>query len=102
MDPTPAPPTGHSVYAAPTRGFAVASVGLGFFSMIVFWWKPFGLCLAAVGFILGILSLVFRNWGGLRGENLALAGTLICAFTLSLTLAIYMALGFVQWGFTPW
>ena len=102
MESPPPPPTDQAVYAAPTRGFAVASVALGFFSMIVFWWKPFGLCLAAVGFVLGLVSMATGNRGGLRGENLALIGTAICAFTLSLILAIYMALGFVQWGYAPW
>src|SRR5437868_2982997 len=49
------PPIDHSAHAftAPVRGIAVASVALGFFSMIVFWWKPFGGMLAAVGLILG-------------------------------------------------
>jgi hypothetical protein len=103
MEQPPAPPPADStVYSAPTRGFAVASVALGFFSMIVFWWKPFGLVLASVGFVLGVGSLIIGNRGGLRGENLALAGTMICGFTLSLILAIYMALGFVQWGYAPW
>ena len=99
MEPTPPPPaTSQPVYAAPTRGFAVASVSLGFFSMIVFWWKPFGSLLAGVGFILGVVSLVFGNRGGLRGENLALAGTVMCAFVLSVCVAINAALGLLLWG----
>ncbi|HEY3789238.1 MAG TPA: hypothetical protein VGL71_10300, partial [Urbifossiella sp.] len=89
-------------YTAPIRGIAVASVALGFFSMIIFWWKPFGGMLASVGFILGVISLLMGNKGGLRGENLALAGTLMCAFNLTIVSAIYFALNFVQWGFLPW
>jgi hypothetical protein len=103
MEHPPAPPAADpTAYPAPIRGFAVASVALGFFSMIVFWWKPFGLWLASAGFILGILSLIFGNRGGLRGENLALVGTLICGFSLSIIAAIYMALGLVMWGYAPW
>ncbi|HEY2909497.1 MAG TPA: hypothetical protein VGI99_04590 [Gemmataceae bacterium] len=96
------PPGVAPAYSAPVRGIAIASVALGFFAGIVFWWKPFGGMLASVGFVLGVVSLLMRNKGGLRGENLALAGTLLCAFDLSVIIAIYFALNFVQWGFLPW
>lgn len=103
MDPAPPVPlAGGSAFSAPIRGIAVASVSLGFLSMIVFWWKPFGGLLAAVGLILGVISLAIGNKGGLRGENLALAGTAMCAFNLSIVAALYFALNFVQWGFLPW
>jgi hypothetical protein len=103
MDPVPTPVSaGAPGYTATVRGIAVASVALGFFSMIVFWWKPFGGMLASVGFILGLISLAIGNKGGLRGENYALAGTLMCAFNLSIITGIYFALNFVQWGFLPW
>jgi hypothetical protein len=95
-------PAGAPAFSAPIRGLAVASVALGFFSMIVFWWKPFGGMLASVGLILGLISLAIGNKGGLRGENYALAGTAMCAFNLSIVTAVYFALNFVQWGFLPW
>jgi hypothetical protein len=95
-------PSTAPLYSATVRGIATASVALGFFSMIVFWWKPFGGMLASVGLILGLISLAIGNRGGLRGENLALAGTLMCSFNLSVIVAIYFALNFVQWGFAPW
>src|SRR5947208_16798465 len=101
----PVPPTataGAPAFSASVRGIAVASVALGFFSMIVFWWKPFGGMLASVGLILGLISLAIGNKGGLRGENLALAGTALCAFNLSIIIAIYFALNFVRWGVLPW
>jgi hypothetical protein len=88
-------------YSATVRGIAIASVSLGFFSMIVFWWKPFGGMLASVGFTLGLISLAIGNKGGLRGENYALLGTLICAFNLSVITGVYFALNFVQWGKLP-
>src|SRR6516225_3654819 len=40
------------------RGIAVASIGLGFFSAGVFWWTPFSGTLSAVGFVLGVISLL--------------------------------------------
>ena len=58
--------------------------------------------LASVGLTLGLISLAIGNKGGLRGENYALAGTLMCAFNLSVIVGIYFALNFVQWGFAPW
>src|SRR5262249_46090615 len=100
MDPTP-PAQDNSqtrVYPAPTRGFAVASVALGYFSLIVFFWKPFGMILGAMGFTLGVISLVIGNRGSLRGEgNMAWIGTLVCGFSLSITAALYKGLGLVQW-----
>src|SRR5438094_9754742 len=103
MEPVPQPASsGAPVYTATVRGIAVASVALGFFSMLVFWWKPFGGMLATVGLILGLISMAIGNKGGLRGENLALAGVGICSFSLSVIIAIYFALNFVQWGSAPW
>jgi FtsH-binding integral membrane protein len=100
MDPTP-PASNNSherVYPAPTRGFAVASVAMGYFSLIVFFWKPFGMVLGAMGFTLGVISLLLRNRGSLRGEgNMAWIGTLVCGFSLSITIALYKMLGLVQW-----
>jgi hypothetical protein len=62
---------------APSRGLAAASVGLGFFSLVVFWWFPFGLFLSIVGLALGLVCMALGIRGGLRGENLALVGTML-------------------------
>jgi hypothetical protein len=102
--PTP-PPAGSepSPYSPSVRGIAVASTALGFFSMIVFWWKPFGLMLASVGLVLGVISLMMGNSGSLRGEeNLARAGTAICVFSLTVITTIYFSIGYLTWGFAPW
>ncbi len=98
MDPTPPASDSPRTFPAPTRGFAVASVSLGYFSMIVFFWKPFGMILASVGFTLGVIALLMGNRGSLRGEgNMAWIGTLICVFSLSITTAVNKSLGLVQW-----
>jgi hypothetical protein len=95
----PDSPSGHEStkasfrHAAPYRGIAAASVGLGFFSLLVFWWFPFGLCLASVGLILGVGSAIVGIKGGLRGENLALLGATICAISIGTTLAVYRGVG---------
>jgi hypothetical protein len=99
MDPTPAPPTaptGHR-YTAPTRGIAVASVSLGFFSLVVFWWFPFSLMLASVGFTLGLISLIVGLRGGLRGENMALIGTLLCGTSLGVVVTLTNVIRYLQW-----
>ena len=100
--PPPVDPGQKPTYTAPVQGIAVASVALGYFSLIVFFWKPFGMWLGAIGFLLGIFSLVFGIKGGRRGENLALAGTLICSISLSITTTIYVGLGAVMWRYFPW
>ena len=73
-------PTGSSMPIA--RGAAVASVGIGFFSMVVFWWYPFGLILSLVGFLIGLFCVV-RNVRGLHGENMGLIGMTLCAINLT-------------------
>jgi hypothetical protein len=73
-------PTGSSMPIA--RGAAVASVGLGFFAMVVFWWYPFGLILSSVGFLIGLFCVI-RNVRGLHGENTALIGMTLCAIDVA-------------------
>jgi hypothetical protein len=79
------------------RGMAAASVGMGFFSMIVFWWTPFSGMLATVGLLLGLFCLIRGVKGGLRDENYALAGTAICATSLSIALTLNQALHYMIW-----
>jgi len=79
------------------RGFAGASIGMGFFSTIVFWWTPFSGFLATVGLLLGTFCLVRGVKGGLRGENYALAGTALCAVSLSIALTLNQALRYMIW-----
>ncbi len=102
MEPTPhTPPAAPS--SSPTNiispvagGMAGASIGLGFFSSIVFWWYPFGPILATVGLILGIISIV-RGVRGPRGENFGFIGAAICATSLSISFTLNHVLRFLQW-----
>ena len=80
---------------------AAASVGMGFFSAIVFWWTPFSGILAAVGFLLGAISVMRGVKGGLRGENYAMVGTLLCATSLGIGLTLNQFLRYVQWDAFP-
>lgn len=100
--PTPPPTADGPRYSPAVRGIAAASVALGYFSLIVFFWKPFGMLLGGVGLILGLVSLAIGNRGGLRGENVALAGVGICAVSVSITTALYWGVGFLTWGYTFW
>ena len=79
------------------RGMAIASISLGYFSMIVFFWHPFSTVLASVGFLLAVLSLLRGVKGGLRGEKLTLVGLGICAFSLSVVLTLNQGLRFIMW-----
>lgn len=83
-------------FSAVSGGIAAASIGLGFFSSIVFWWFPFGPILAAVGLVLATISLI-RNVRGPRGENFALAGAIICSISLSVSFTLNFVLRYLQW-----
>jgi hypothetical protein len=80
---------------------AAASVGMGFFSVCVFWWTPFSGILATVGFLLGLISVVRGVKGGLRGENYAMVGTLLCGASLSIALTLNQFLRYMQWDALP-
>jgi hypothetical protein len=80
---------------------AAASVGMGFFSACVFWWTPLSGILATVGFLLGLISVIRGVKGGLRGENYAMVGTLLCAASLSIGLTLNQFLRYLQWDSAP-
>lgn len=83
------------------RGMAAASVGMGFFSAVVFFWTPFSSMLSGVGLALGLISVLRGVKGGLRGENYAMVGTLLCATSLSLTVTLSQGLRYMQWDTLP-
>lgn len=92
---TPAVP-GAKIVQPIAGGLAGASIGLGFFSSIVFFWYPFGPILAAVGLLLGLLTL-YRGVRGPRGENFPLAGVALCAVSLSISITLNYVLRYLQW-----
>ena len=77
-------------------GMSGASIGLGYFSMLVFWWYPFSGILATVGLILGSISYC-RGARGPRGENFAFAGVALCATSLSVGITLNHVLRYLQW-----
>ena len=79
------------------RGVAVASVGLGFWSLLVFWWYPYGLIISSVGLLLGLTCLALKVRGGLHGENLALIGTTLCSFSIGIIITLTQVLHAVMW-----
>jgi len=78
------------------RGASVASVSLGFFSLVVFWWHPFALVLSAIGLLIGLICLA-RGVKGLYGENFALLGTSLCGIVLSIILTLTQVLHYAIW-----
>ncbi len=83
------------------RGMAGASVGMGFFAACVFWWTPLSGILATVGLSLGVISVARGVKGGLRGENYAMVGTLLCSAVLGVGLTLNQFLRYVQWDLLP-
>ena len=98
--PTPGTRSPNDCYVA--RGMAAASVGMGFFSAVVFFWTPFSSILSSVGLVLGLISVLRGVKGGLRGENYAMVGTILCATSLSLTVTLALGLRYMQWDTLPW
>lgn len=62
---------------APVRGLAVASFGMSFFALLVFWWIPFGFLLSVAATTLAILSILLGVRTKARGLYYALGGILI-------------------------
>jgi len=82
------------------RGLGSASIGLGFFSTVIFFWTPFSSFLSSVGLVLGLIALC-RGTRGYYGENFALAGTALCATSLSITITLNQVLRYLQWDILP-
>ena len=61
-----------------------------------------GVATASVGLILGLISLARGVKGGLRGENYAMVGTLLCATSLTITVTLNQALRYMQWDTLPY
>jgi len=77
-------------------GVATASVGLGFFSLVVFWWYPFALILSGAGLLLGLICLA-RKVRARRGENIALIGTSLCAIAFGTIITLTQVLHVLTW-----
>ncbi len=78
------------------RGAATVSIGLGFFSMVIFWWYPFALLISSAGFLIGSFCLL-RKVRGYRGENLPLIGTTLCAIVVSVIITLTQLLHIATW-----
>jgi hypothetical protein len=89
------------VVAPVVGGMAAASIGMGFFSMVVFWWNPFSTILAVVGLSLGLFTLA-RGVRGPRGENFAMTGVLICGTSIGITFTLNHVLRYIQWDTLTW
>lgn len=69
------------------RGLAVASFGIGLFSLFTFWWFPFGLCMGVLAAGLGSTSIalgvrtvdkgLFFAAGGIALANAAIGHALL-------------------------
>ena len=76
-------------FSAPVRGLAVASAGMGFFSMCVYWWFPFGMCLGVAALILATISCILGVRGSTLGDHLGILGGAFAMSTLGVGLTVY-------------
>ena len=84
------------------RGLAAASCAMGFWGSAICWWYPFGLALATVGLILGLISVIFGFRAGRNGEHLAWYGIGICSIGISIALTIHRFFQLAFESILPW
>jgi hypothetical protein len=80
---------------------ATASFCLGLWGDLVFWWYPFGICIATMGLIFGLISLGLGIRAGRDGENLALGGVLLSLNAIIMALIVYRGMQFFFEGTLP-
>jgi hypothetical protein len=88
---TPTPPSTPILYTT-RRGIATASFALALWGSLVFWWYPFGMAIAGLGVVFGVIALALgykARVGGPVGENLALVGVVTGTIGVSLAVAVY-------------
>jgi hypothetical protein len=88
-------------YAAHTRlrGLAVAAAGLGFLSLVLFWWFPIGAVLGVAGLISGSVCWTAGIRGGARGERYSLGGLILSGAGLGVSLAVGCGTFYRVFGF---
>ena len=99
------PATPASVSSAKTgttlRGMAAASFCLGCWGSLTFWWYPFGLCIAIIALILGLITLALGVRAGRHGENLALGGVLLSLNAIGMAAVVFRGMQFFFEGSSP-
>lgn len=83
------------------RGMATASFCLGCWGSLTFWWYPFGLSVAIVGLILGLITLALGVRSGRHGENLALGGVLLSLNAIGMAFVVFRGMQFFFEGRFP-
>ncbi|MFH0701192.1 MAG: DUF4190 domain-containing protein, partial [Candidatus Woesearchaeota archaeon] len=77
-----------------TSGFAIASLVLGIFSILLGWIPFFGWILVVLAIVFGILALVNINKGFNSGRGLAIAGFILGA--VGFILAVIVLIGTIS------
>lgn len=83
------------------RGMATASFCLGIWSDLTFWWYPFGLMMATIAIILGLVTMACGIRAGRHGENLALGGVIFGLNAFGMAAVVYRGMQFFFEGTSP-
>ena len=97
----PAAPAPTAKTGTTLRGMATASFCLGIWSDLTFWWYPFGLCVAAVAVVLGLVTIACGIRAGRHGENLALGGVLFGLNAFGMAAVVFRGMQFFFEGTSP-
>jgi hypothetical protein len=71
------------------RGFATASFCLALWGTLTFWWYPFGITIASLGVLFGVISIVMGYRAGKDGTHLAWYSVFLGGFGASLAVFAY-------------
>ena len=96
---TPAPASS-AKHGSTLNGMAASSFCLACWGNLTFWWYPFGLMVAVVALVLGVISLAM----GIRGrnsENLALPGVILALNGIFMAAVVYRGVQFFFEGTSP-
>lgn len=83
------PPSTDPVTWTTRRGIATWSFAVGVWSCLVVWWYPYSLIVATCGLVSGLIALALNWRGGKDGENLALAGVVMCSVSIGAALGLF-------------
>lgn len=80
---------------AQIRGLALVSFSMNFLGLITFWIFPYGMCLAAAGSLLGVISILLGVRTRAQGILYPLGGMALASFTIGAGLLISMYTDYV-------
>ena len=91
---TPTAPVSSAKFGVKMRGLATSSFCLACWANLVFWWYPFGIMVAVLSLVFGVVTLALGVRSGRHGENLALGGVILSIIAITNSFVAYRGVQF--------